>query len=128
METNKVVVRYKNDTVKKGTTSDLFPNKTQFHLEEPGGEIVTISIEDLKAVFFVRDFEGNKDYQYTYTDEVAGGGRKIRVRFLDGETIEGYTLGYSPERKGFYLTPRDLQGNNERIFIVRSATEKIEFI
>ena len=128
MEPNKVVVKFKDNTVAKGKTNDFFPNKTQFHLEEMNGEIVEISIEDLKAVFFVKDFKGNKNHDDNYNDEIAAGGRKLKVRFFDGETVVGYTLGYSPDRQGFYLTPADLQGNNERIFVVKSATEKIEFL
>ena len=128
MEPNKVVVKCKDNTVAKGKTSDFFPNKTQFHLEDMNGKIAEMSIEDLKAVFFVKDFKGNESHQDSYNDEIAAGGRKIKVRFLDGETVVGYTLGYSPDRQGFFLTPADLQGNNERIFIVKSATEKIEFL
>ena len=56
MAPNKVVVKFKDSTVVKGKTSDFFPNKAQFHLEEINGEISEISIEDLKAVFFVKDF------------------------------------------------------------------------
>ena len=128
MEPNKVVIKFKDNTVAKGKTNDFFPNKTQFHLEEMNGEIVEISIEELKAVFFVKDFNGNKNHDDNYNDEIAAGGRKLKVRFFDGETVVGYTLGYSPDRQGFYLTPADLQGNNERIFVVKSATEKIEFL
>jgi hypothetical protein len=128
MEPNKVVVKFKDNTVSKGKTSDFFPNKTQFHLEEMNGELVEISIEDLKAVFFVKDFEGNKNHEDNYNDEIAAGGRKIQVVFFDGEAGVGYTLAYSPDRQGFYMTPADLQGNNERIFVVKSATEKIELL
>ncbi len=128
MVPNKVVIKFKDNTLAKGKTSDFFPNKTQFHLEDTNGEILDINIEDLKAVFFVKDFDGNKDHKDDYSDEIAAGGRKIKVSFSDGETIVGYTLGYSPDRQGFYLTPADLQGNNERIFVVKSATENIEFL
>jgi hypothetical protein len=128
MAPNKVVIKFKDDTVAKGKTSDFFPNKVQFHLEKTNGEIIEISIEDLKAVFFVKDFTGNKDHQDNYNDQIAAGGRKMKVLFIDGETVVGYSLGYSPDRQGFYMTPADLQGNNERIFVVKSATEKIEFL
>ena len=128
MEPNKVVAKCKDNTLRKGTTRDFFPNKTHFHLEETNGNILEISIEDLKAVFFVKDFEGNKAHQDSYDDNIAGGGKKIRVKFFDGESVVGYTLGYSPNRQGFFMTPADLQGNNERIFVVKSATEKIEFL
>ena len=128
MEPNKVVAKFKDNTLAKGKTNDFFPNKTQFHLEDMNGNIVEISIEDLKAVFFVKDFKGNKDHEDNYNDEIAAGGRKMKVRFFDGETVVGYTLGYSPDRQGFYMTPADLHGNNERIFVVKSATEKVEFL
>ena len=128
MAPNKVVIKFKNNSVAKGKTSDFFPNKAQFHLEEMNGEISEISIEDLKAVFFVKDFKGNKDHQDSYNDHIAAGGRKIMVLFNDGETVVGYTLAYSPDRPGFYMTPADLKSNNERIFVVKSATEKVEFI
>jgi hypothetical protein len=50
------------------------------------------------------------------------------VKFSDGESIIGYTLGYSPDRQGFFMTPADVKSNNQRIFVVKSASEKIEFI
>ena len=128
MQPNKVVVKFKDETVSKGKTSDFFPNKNQFHLEEMNGNIVEISIEDLKAVFFVKDFKGNKNYMDKYSDEIAAGGRKISVHFFDGEIVVGYTLAYSPDREGFFMAPADLQGNNERIFVVKSATKKIELL
>ena len=128
MATNKVVIKFKDNTIQKGKTSDFFPNKSNFHLEEMSGEIVEINVEKLKAVFFVKDFKGDKSRKDTYKDEIAGGGRKIKVKFFDGETVIGYTLGYSPDRQGFYMTPADLKGNNERIFVVKSATEKVEFL
>ena len=128
MAPNKVVAKFKDNTVAKGKTNDFFPNKTQFHLEETNGERLEISIEDLKAVFFVKDFSGNKDHKDNYNDQIAAGGRKIKVLFIDGETVIGYTVGYSPDRQGFFMTPADLQGNNERIYVVKSATEKVEFL
>ena len=128
MAPNKVVVKFKDNTVAKGKTSDFFQNKAQFHLEETNGEISEISIQVLKAVFFVKNFEGNKEHQYNYNDQIAAGGRKIKVLFNDGETVVGYTLSYSANRLGFFMTPADLKGNNERIFVVNSATEKVEFL
>jgi len=128
METNKVVVRFKDGSIMKGKTNDFFPNKTSFHLETLNGETKTIDVEQLKAFFWVKDFEGNKNYDEDYEDEIAGTGRKIIVKFSDGESIIGYTLGYSQDRQGFFMTPADLKSNNQRIFVVKSASEKIEFI
>ncbi len=128
METNKVVARFKDGSIMKGKTRDFFPNKTSFHLETLSGETEKIEVEQLKAFFLVKDFEGNKDYNEEYNDEVSGAGRRIKVTFSDGESITGYTLGYSPDRHGFYMTPADLNSNNMRIFVVTSASEKVEFV
>jgi hypothetical protein len=128
MVSNKVVIRFKDNRVLKGTTSNFFPNKDRFHLEQQNGQRIEVRVEDLKAIFFVKDFDGNKDHKDNYGDKVAGGGRRISVKFADGETIVGYTLGYSVDRPGFYLSPSDLKANNERIFVVKSAAQKIEML
>ncbi len=82
----------------------------------------------MKAAFFVKDFQGNKERREAYKDVIAGGGRKVKVQFNDGEVIIGYTLNYSPDRNGIFLTPADLESNNERIFVVLSATKKVEVL
>ena len=128
METNKVVVRFKDGSLKKGKTADFFPTKKNFHLKLLTGEIIVVDVDNLKAIFFVKDFTGNKDYDETYNEVIPGGGRKINVKFFDGEIIIGYTLGYSPERMGFFMIPADTGSNNSRIFVITSATEKVEFI
>ena len=61
MQKNKVIARFKDGTLIKGNTSDFFPNKARFHITCMDGKIEKVSLEDLKAVFFVKDFEGNKD-------------------------------------------------------------------
>jgi len=127
MQTNKIIVRFKDGMIMKGNTSDFFPNKVRFHLNRRDGKAEEIDIENLKAVFFVKDFEGNKDYQKKYEDSIHGAGRKIEIEFTDGESITGYALGYSPDRHGFFMTPADLSSNNERIFVVKSATTHIKF-
>ena len=63
MEKSKVVARFKDGTLKKGHTEDFFPNKKDFHLELLNGETVNIETEQLKALFFVRDFAGDKKHQ-----------------------------------------------------------------
>jgi small nuclear ribonucleoprotein (snRNP)-like protein len=128
MEQSKIVVRLKDGTVVKGKTNDFFPNKPQFHLTTAEGFIDEYHVEKLKAIFFVKDYDGDESYSYSYNDEITGGGRKVRVSFADGEEIVGYTQGYSPNRSGFFITPGDLGGNNEKVFVVVSATTEVQFI
>ena len=128
MQQNKVVIQLKNGTVRKGITNDFLPNKPRFHFTGMDGSIEPVDIDTLKALFFVKDIDGNKDYKESYNDIIQGGGRKIRVEFADGEVIIGYVLGYSPDRPGFIMSPADSKGNNNRVFVVRSATKHIEFL
>jgi hypothetical protein len=128
VELNKVVVKFVNGSIQKGKTNDFFPSKKQFHLQLLDGKIVIIDTGHLKAIFFVKDFEGNKEHKDCYEDTVIGGGRKIRVLFPDGETIIGFTQGYSALRQGFFMIPADKDGNNERIYVINSATKDVSFI
>ncbi|HXV20155.1 MAG TPA: hypothetical protein VD811_04070 [Desulfuromonadales bacterium] len=126
---NLVVVHYFDGNIVKGTTGNFFPNKSFFHLQEQNaGEVKQVNTQDLKAVFFVKRFEGDSSYKEK-TDMVrAGFGRKIRIHFRDGEVQYGYTQGYDPNRAGFLVFPCDPNSNNERIFVVTAATEKVQFI
>jgi hypothetical protein len=135
---NKVVAKFKDGAVLKGNTNDFFPNKKLFHLEliaSDAAEVKTekpktreIDTDKLKAAFFVRGFKGNEFHKNLYNDNLPGSGRKIEVKFIDGEVIIGYSMNYSPDRHGFFLIPADVKGNNERIFVIRSATEKITLL
>jgi hypothetical protein len=75
MEVNKVVVRFKKGTLMKGKITNFFPDKPKFHLELLSGELAEIDVEQLKAIFFVKDFEGDKARKDTYKDAIPGGGR-----------------------------------------------------
>ncbi len=127
MQPNKIVIHFKDGSLLNGNTNDFFHNKESFHLNQRDGKITKIDVENLKAVFFVKDHKGDNDYIYEYDSVVSGGGKKISVDFPDGETIIGYVLGYSPQRQGFMMTPADIKGNNERIFIINSAVKNINF-
>jgi len=130
MPANKIVVHEKGGSVLKGTTADFLPKRPFFHLAVGGmhgEEIKQIFIDDLKAVFFVKDFSGNKDYKETTgPDVLPGSGKKIRVVFKDGETISGYTYVFNMDQPGFFLIPLDPKSNNERIFIIFSSLGTLE--
>jgi len=126
---NKVVVHIVGGKILKGTTANFFPNREVFHLQEKeNGENLEISVSILKAVYFVKAFEGSPEYDERTNMARVGCGRKIKIYFKDGETQIGYTQGYTPGRSGLFVFPVDPESNNERIYIVAASTSKIEFL
>ena len=87
---NMVVARFVDGRMLKGTTSDFFPTKETFHVDDGSGEAKEVRISDLKAVFFVKTYEGDKNRRGGRNAERGGLGRKIMVSFKDGEMILGY--------------------------------------
>ncbi|MEW6363574.1 MAG: hypothetical protein AB1714_02925 [Acidobacteriota bacterium] len=131
---NKIVARCQDGRRIKGDTNDFVPTKDRFHVtitdSAPSAKPLEVLMSDLKAVFFVKDFVGNRDYQAVKEFDATKPpvGRKIRVVFKDGEVMIGTTQGYQPGRPGFFLVPADAKSNNERCFIVTAATKEISFV
>lgn len=133
-ERNLVVVHFKNGRLLKGYTHDFTPTKENFHLTsekaEDRGHIYKIETADLKAIFFVKTLEGNKNYKEKKTfDEVDTShlrGMKIKIEFADGETVRGISLGYSKNRNGFFIIPVDPKSNNERIYVLANAVRNVK--
>lgn len=131
---NKVVARFADGRIVKGMTADFVPTKDLFHLKAvtDSAEVkpVEISKSDLKALFFVKDFEGNPQHVESNEFDVSNppAGRRIRVVFKDGEELIGTTTGYQPGRPGFFLVPADYNSNVERCYIVTAATREVSFL
>ncbi len=130
-ETLRVVARFLDGKLLKGTSEDFFPNRPLFHIQPAdGGPAHEVQCRDLKAIFFVRDFAGdpNRHDIQGFVDGpgVTARGKKIAVRFKDGELVCGYTLTYTPERKGFFMFPADEGSNNLRIYVMTHATASVK--
>ncbi len=92
----------------------------------PEASRITVPIGQLKAIFFVHDFEGDPAHR-PGVDTSIEHGRRIEVTFVDGEVLAGTTLTYSPEGRGFFVTPLDTRGNNVRIFVAPGAVRHVKF-
>ncbi len=134
MEPIKLVARFRDGKIQKGFCKDFAPNKPEFHLlgieSGPGEQGEKVFLQDLKALFFVKDFEGiparQDDKDFSGAPPLSG--RKVEVMFTDGEKLVGTTTGYDPQRPGFFLFPADPQSNNIRIFVVTSAVKNVQFV
>jgi len=130
-EVVRVVARHLDGRMLKGTTSDFFPNRPLFHLQPlEGGPVTEIRCKTLKAVFFVRDLAGDpkrRDLRgFIDAPGETSKGKKLAVRFKDGELLCGYALSYLPEREGFFLTPADPKSNSLRIYVMAAAAAEVK--
>jgi len=128
---DKVVAHFKDGRTQRGYTQDFRPDAEMFHLlpSEGGGIPTTIRLDDLKALFYVKDY-GSARRQVDRAKRFAAQaspGQRIIVEFKDGERIWGFTEEYSANSRGFYFMPADLQENNTRVFIVNSSVKQIQF-
>ena len=123
-----MIARFKDGSLIKGKIHDFFIDNSKFRFETTKNEKRKISVEELKAIFWVKDFQGNKNHRDKFNFDLDIGGRRIRVRFFDGELIIGHTIGYSPNKPGFFMVPLDTESNNKGVFVINSATEIIEFL
>lgn len=128
----KVVCRLLDGTMIKGTTCDFYPNKPQFHVQQASqgaAQAIPISVDSLKAVFFVEKLEGrNPPPGPPSLKELIGSGRKLEVTFLDGEVMVGYTTAYNPAKPGFFLVPAENGCNNQRVYVLSHAVLQVTWL
>jgi len=129
---NRVVARLRDGQVVKGYTFDFTPNKDSFHVVAPDDDklFAKVAATYLKAVFYVKSLEGDREREKPrdLTEKSLEGtpGVKLKVTFDDGEVMYGTTMGYSPGRSGFFITPVDAQSNNERAYVFSESTRAVE--
>ncbi|PIX86683.1 MAG: hypothetical protein COZ32_02060 [Nitrospirae bacterium CG_4_10_14_3_um_filter_53_41] len=129
-----VVVHYKSGDIKKGYTRNFAFFRNTFDLTEVDSktqeelQATQVQVEDLKAVFFVKNLDGNPDYhsQPDSVPERHGFGDRVEITFMDNETMIGYTPRYRENNNGFILYPADSKINNDIVAVIRSAAQIIK--
>ena len=132
----KAIVRYQNGEIIKGWVEDFRPDRESFILfpliEYSEEESLEIKFSSLKAVFFVKDFIGDKDHKKVRTFNVdlkiTPSQRKLIVNFKDGEHLYGTSHSYGRYKVGFFMYPVDPKDNSERIFVINSAVESVRLM
>ncbi len=136
---DKVVLRFDDGKVLKGYLKEFSQESQKISFEELGDKkFRSVAVEDLKAIFFVRGFEGDKKYKEQKKYGISKKkGRKIFIRFRDNESLMGYLEGDMPWDKGFFLSkpdqkktgffilPGDEKSNNIKVYVIKSAVKDI---
>ncbi len=126
----KLEVRFRDGKIVKGTTYKLDTQSLGFYLVpvEPTEEEERMNIyfSDIKAIYFVRDFEG-KSAPAEAGNQYSVEGQDVRVAFPGGEIIEGRTLHrFDPTCERFFMVPKEGDTNIISILIEMSALKGIE--
>lgn len=136
--TQKVIIRYTDGRVLRGfvpqrddtALHDTLPDSLL--VKEPDGKRVKVVASDIKAIFFVKSFEGNQDYTEfkVFSSRPSGKGVWVRVVFKDGEVIEGVAPNsfetYSQPL--FYITPPDPRSNNQGVLVSKHYLKEMQVL
>ncbi len=94
----------------------------------PEGEHETLALEDIKSIYFVREFTDNfEPARKAFLSRPKLDGLWVRLKFRGGDTLEGIVPNdlLSLLDHGVQITPPDPHGEALRIFIPRTALEEI---
>jgi hypothetical protein len=92
---------------------------------EGSPDTVEIGADSLKALFFVKNYEGRTDYRefkyFNFTPQVEG--LWVRITFYDNERTEGVihnSMQFLVD-PGFFIKPPDPESNNEMAYVIKSS-------
>ena len=128
----KIVAHFMDGRTQRGYTHDFRPDVESFHLlpSEGGGIPTTVRLEDLKALFYVKDYgfmRRQVDRAKQFGDDPSP--RPEDHRRIQGrrEDLGGDRAVFGADSRGFFFIPADPGENNSRIFIVNSSVKQIQF-
>src|SRR5260370_13077800 len=125
----KVIIRKMGrDSLSGYVAPATFVVEGQLELLNQAGKVVMIDIKEVKSVDFVRDFtDSGGPARKTFTARPRTDGLWVRLKFKDNDVLEGMMandlMQMVPE--GFLITPPDTRGNTQRIFVPKSALERM---
>lgn len=95
-------------------------------------EEVFVPYSDVRAVYFIRDFgdDPENNLPRLFGARPKRGGLWVRMRFRDGEELEGVMPNnlLIMGQYGVTLSPPDVRGNAQKVFIPSVAISKFEVL
>lgn len=96
------------------------------------GRAVSVPVDSLKALFFVKSFNGDPAYTETkfFNPEPKIEGLWVHITFEDGETTEGVVHNGVEilNEPGFLLKPPDPQSNNNAVYVMKTALARFRVV
>jgi small nuclear ribonucleoprotein (snRNP)-like protein len=138
----KVVLRLSDGSALKGYLNGFSPRADEVELVDAvTSETHRVDVAKMKAIFFVRSFEGDPRYREKKTYGASKSrGNRVYIRFKDGESLVGFLQGVVPwdkgfflskqggDGKGFFLLPVDEDVNNRKVFVIASSVADVTVV
>lgn len=134
----KVIIRYVDGSLVRGYLAPEDEAALQENAMEPflvqtvRDSPQEVRPSEIKAIFFVKSFEGSPNYSEfkVFTNRPNGRGVWVRVHFQDGEVMEGVTPNslstyFNPV---FYLTPPDPASNNQTVLVSKKSLSEMQVL
>lgn len=139
MESQKVILRFSDGKMLKGFIKELKLDGDYLFIEDESNHQLKVRLKELKAIFFVKKFEGDRTHQEKKTFlGTRPNSKRVFIKFKDGESIMGFIEGEIPwkrgfflesmKEKGFYIIPVDEESNNVKIFVITSSVKDVAMI
>lgn len=124
----KVVAKYLDGQIKKGLSDDFLLFRETFHIikETDPQEEEEVRLSELKAVFFVDDYQGDSTYMEDRYAIRPTYKKRVAMQFSDGEEIVGYTDDDLEQNEVIRLVPVDPLSNNALVFVIKKNTSSIQ--
>lgn len=111
-----------------------FVRAGRLELLDSTGKVITIALDEVKMMCFVREFLTGDDperlIRRSFTSRPRTAGLWLRMRLRDGEELEGLASNDVSlmEPEGIQFAPPDMRSNAQRIFVPRAALQSLEIV
>jgi hypothetical protein len=135
-----IVRRFSGDALPGYLASASFIHSNSLELLDLAGRIISLPLNDIKTVSYVRDFNlsdtANPERltRRTFLARPRSEGLWLRMTFRSGDLLEGLAptdltlLDSLIDDAGLFVSPPDTRSNTQRIYIPRAALTEIQVV
>jgi hypothetical protein len=128
----RVVIRKLDKGLIKGFLDPARYLEREIEVLDREGRLTHLPLDEIKGIFFVRDFEGNpqRAERKIFQSRPRLAGLWVRMTFKDTEVLEAILPNNLLEIDplGYLVRPPDVYSNNLKIFIPRTALTGLEVL
>jgi len=126
-----VVQRFDREPLRGFVNPQTYLQPSGLELLSTNGVLLQVPFEDVKAVCFVRDFSTDEPPEKrTFLSRPKANGLWVRLRFRDGEVIDGLLPNnlLQWEAQGYTFVPPNPSSNNQKVFVPRAAVTEVQVL